>query len=136
MAATVEQACAAKLAASTAVTDVVGPRIYPAFNTQEPVFPEIVFTKLGGEAISSTMGRGTGRGPKSFTVRFDCYAATEAESQALGKLVEDAITPGGVPWRDLAEGVQGAFFSDSSQEFTQDGVRFQAVTFTVIFSPP
>lgn len=132
MAATVEAALTAKLKATTAVFTAVGGRIYPQLNTQEPEFPQIVYTKIGADTPVKLGGNG---GLKAWLVRVECYAETEVAAGALGKLVRDAITPDGTPWRDTGAGVFGCFHNDSAQDFTEDGVRFQTETFTIWFKP-
>ncbi len=134
MAASVEVAFAAKLKADTAVNTAVGGRVFPQFNTQEPEFPEIVYTLLGADGTTK-LGGGSGS-LKAYTIRAECYAATELAAVALGKLVRDALTPSsGNPWRDLTAGVLGCFHVDSGGDFTDDGVRFHSETFTVWFRP-
>ena len=134
MAASVEEALRAKLVADTAVNAAVSGRVFPQLNTQEPEFPELVYTLLGAEPTAK-LSNGSGS-LKAHTVRVECYAATETAAIALGKLVREALTPAnGSPWRDLTAGVLGCFHVDSSQDFTEDGVRFHSETFSIWFRP-
>jgi hypothetical protein len=133
-AASVGIALVAKLKATTAITNVVGQRIYPQLNTQEPEFPEIVYTILGSENTPTVK---TGSSSlKRWVVRVDCYAATEIAASALGKLVRDALTPSsGTPWTDSGNGVAGCFHEDSTADYTEDGIRFQGETFGIWHRP-
>lgn len=132
-AATVEVALVAKLKATPAVTNLVAGRIYPQLNTQEPTFPLIVYTILGSEGGQRLSG--SSHALRKWTVQVDCYAATEAAAGALAKAVRDALAPDGSPWVSAADGVQGCFFVDSSEDFTEDGIRFQSETFDIWHKP-
>lgn len=131
--ATVEEALYARMSANSALNTAVGGRIYPVLNTQEPTFPQVVYTKLGGSG--GTRLSGGSNSLKRYVVRVDVFAATEAEADAVGKKVRDAITPDGSPWRDVTNGVQGAFHEDTTADFTEDGLRLQSETFGVWFVP-
>ncbi len=126
-------AIVAKLKATAAVTNVVGQRIYPQKGTQEPEFPMIVLTTIGGTGNRPL--KNANRALKRYTVRIDCYAETELGAQTLGKLVRDAITPDSTPWQDDTNGVQGCFHADSVMDETEDGIRFQSETFDVWHTP-
>lgn len=127
-------AVCAKLKATTAVNTAVAGRVFPQLDTQEPGFPQIVYTVLGADA-GKTLNRGGSR-LKRYTVRIDCYAETELEAGALAKLVKDALAPEtGAAWSDSASGVQGAFHEDTVTEFTEDGIRVQGETFGVWHEP-
>jgi len=133
VAASAEQATVAKLKATAAVNDAVDGRVYTVADTQDAGAPAIVVTKLGAEGGSRLNG---GRGLRRWTLQVDCYADTEAAAQALGAAVRDALAPGDSPaWRDLAAGVHGTFWEDSTAGITDDGVRLQSETFGVWFQP-
>jgi hypothetical protein len=131
-AASVSIAVRAKLAATAAVTALVGARIYPQLNTQEPTFPQLVYTVLGAEGQSRLNGASQ---LKRWTVRIDCYAETEIGANALAKVVREALAPDSTPWTDSTNGVQGAFWEDGVTEFTEDGIRVQGETFGVWHQP-
>lgn len=133
MAASAEQATVAKLKATAAVNDAVGGKVYTVADSTDAGTQSIVVTKLGAEGGSRLDGS---RGLRRYTLQIDCYADTEAEAQSLGKLVRDALTPeDAAAWRDLAAGVHGCFWEDSTGDITEDGVRFQSETFGVWFQP-
>lgn len=133
MAATAEQALVAKLKATAAVNDAVAGQVFTVADTQDAGAPAIVITKLGSEGGATLDGS---RGLRRHTLQADCYADTEAEAQALAKLVRDTLTPAdSAAWRDLAAGVEGTFFEDSTAGITEDGVRLQSETFGVWFQP-
>lgn len=120
-------AIVAKLKATAAVTAAVSTRIYPQLTTQEPTYPFLVVTVLGAETSATLAGKN--RALKKYAVRVDSYAETEIEAQANAKLVRDALAPDGTPWTDSAAGVQGCFHTDTANDFTEDGQRFQSETF-------
>lgn len=135
-AANVGIAVRAKLAATAGVTAVVSTRIYPQLPTQEFTLPCLVYSVLGSEAQPS-LSRGAAA-LKRYSVKVDCYAATELAAQQLGKLVRDAITPSGSAWTDSANGVQGAFLDDSTTEYADLGgtvVPYSAETFGIWHQP-
>jgi hypothetical protein len=129
-AANAEIAVVAKLKAANTSA---GTRVNPQLNTQEPTYPLILVSIIGTEGRARLSGSSSGL--RNNTVRCECYAATEAAAKLLGKQVRDALTPDGTPWVDLTNGVQGAFFLDSSDEITEDGVRVQQETFAVWHTP-
>lgn len=129
-AANAEIAVVAKLKAASTNA---GTRVNPQLNTQEPTYPLILVSIVGVEGTARLSGSSSGL--RKNVVRCDCYAATELAAKALGKQVRDALTPDGTPWTDSANGVQGAFFLDSSDEITEDGVRVQQETFSVWHTP-
>ena len=132
MAATVEQALVARLKAVPAVNDEVGGAVFTATDTQDGELPLIVVTKLGAEGAARLDG---GRALKRYTLQADVYATTELEAQTIGAAVREAVAPTGAPWRDVAAGVHGALFEDSTGGVTEDGYRIQTETFGVWFQP-
>lgn len=116
-----------------AAATAAGPRVFPQVETQETDFPFAVVTRLGADGGPRLSGRA--RGLKQYTVRVDCYGLTQAEAAALGREVRDALAPDGPPWADPAAGVQGCFFTDSTEETTEDGYRVAGETFTVWHTP-
>lgn len=131
--ASVEDAICVKLKATGLVQAIVGTRVYPQLTTQEPTFPQVVYSKIGTET-GAKLKSGTSD-LKAHTIRVDCYAETEAGALTLGKAVRDLLTPEATPWRDLTVGVHGCFHADSAQDYTEDGLRFQSEIFTVWFKP-
>lgn len=133
MAASVEAALTAKLKADSGVSAIVGARVFPQLDTQESAFPAVVYTKLGAEGSRRLSGDS---GLKAYTVQIDCYAETEAGAVALANAVTGALAPcDSDVWVDKAAGVHGAFQVDSASGFTEDGYRYQSVTFQIWFRP-
>lgn len=132
-ASTVEIAVTAKLKATGAITALVSTRVFPQLDTQEPALPSIVYSVLGSEGGKRLSGAANAL--RKWVIRIDCYADTEIAADALAKAVRDALTPDGSPWTDSANGVQGCFFVDSAEDFTEDGVRVRQETFEVWHTP-
>lgn len=127
-AATPEIAVVAKLKSATQTA--AGNRVFPQLDTQEGEVPAIVVTRLGADGGARLSG--SGRKLKEYTIRVDCYAATQSEAGALAREVRERLHPeDGSPWRDLANGVQGCFFADSTEEVTEDGYRVSQETYRV-----
>lgn len=127
-AATPEIAVVARLKAATQTA--AGSRVFPQVDTQEAVLPAIIVTRLGADGGARLSGKG--RGLKEYTVRVDCYAATQAAAAALGREVRARLHPeDGPPWVSADDGVKGCFFADSTEEVTDDGYRVSQETYRV-----
>lgn len=114
-----------------------GSRVYPQVNTQEPVLPLVIVSRSGANGTARL--NGSSAALKAYTVAVDCYATSQALAVALAAQVLALLAPDGTPWRDLANGVQGCFFEDSTEEVmsdeSKDTPRVQRLTFTVWHTP-
>lgn len=117
--ATPEEAVYAKLAGTAAVTALVSTRINPQVNTQEATFPFITFKRIGGAPVLRLDGT---QGKARYVFQIDAYAETEAGAKAVTAAVEGALFPSG-GWRDVNNGVLGAFPDDSAVDTTDDPFR-------------
>lgn len=113
-ASTAEIAVVARLKESPAVC----PRITPQSNTPDAPLPFQVVTRVG--AVGTTRLSGSRVALQATTVEVATYAATQAEAIALAKAARDRLTPTGSAWRNLADGVQGCFYQDGSEEIAPD----------------
>lgn len=127
--ATSEEAVRTKLAAAAGVTALVAARIYPQMNTQEPVFPFVVFQR-GGQ-IGNNRLTGSSRLCR-YAIRVDVFAETEAAGAAVGLAILAAMVPSG-GWVDKTNGVHGTFIDDSSADVTDDPLRVWSQTFGIWF---
>lgn len=114
-----------------------GARAFAQVNTQEPTLPLVIVSTSG--APGNTRLSGSSSALKPHNVSVDCYATSQALAVALAAQVLALLAPDGTPWRDLANGVQGCFFGDSTEEVlsdeSKDTPRVQRLTFTVWHSP-
>lgn len=95
-----------------------GSRVNPQVNTQGPTLPFVTVTRLGAGGNARLSGKSSALKP--YTVEVAHYAATQAAAVALAKQTRDLLAPDGTPWTDSANGVQGCFFQDSSEEVVSD----------------
>jgi len=133
-AATPEIAVVAKLRGGSTAA---GSRINPQVNTQEPVLPLVTVTRQG--TTGSARLDGSSSGLKQYVIQLEHIAQTQASAAALAKQTRDLLAPDGTAWRDLANGVQGCFFLDSSEEVladeSKDTPRVVRETYTVWHEP-
>jgi hypothetical protein len=131
---TPEEALYAKLVSLTALAAVVGERITPGLGTQEPVYPLVTYERFGADATSG-LSQSAGR-PTRYLMNVSIYARNEADLAAAGTaIVGDGLT-GLQNWRDLDQGVQGCFHTDSSSDPGDGEVRKLTHTFALFFRKP
>lgn len=129
---TPEEAIYARLAADAPLSALAAGRISPTTSEQEEPLPFVVYQRTGKDSQKKLDGSPV---LARYLVRVDCYAADEAEAQAVGNAVQDSLCPDG-GWQDLAAGVQGVFDDDASMEEAPDGVRVWSGTFGVWWKRP
>lgn len=87
-----ESTTLAALAASTAITDEVGTRIYGVTAAQDAVAPYIVFRRISTDPTLSTDNGAPGSSElDNIRLEVSCHAKTAAEANALAKLVRRAL---------------------------------------------
>lgn len=84
-----ETRMAAKLKATTAVTDLCGTRIYPLALPQKPTYPAITYQLVG----TTPCNHSTGTCDVAWArVQVNCYAETYIAAKALNAAVRTALT--------------------------------------------
>lgn len=132
-AATAPIAVVARLKEATAVA---GGRVYPQTNTPEGDLPFVLVTQQATSNGSRLSGKRAAL--TAVTIEVACYAATQAAAVALAADVRAKLAPTGAPWTDSANGVQGCFYQDGSEERNgseQDTERVVRETYLVWHSP-
>lgn len=124
-----EEPLVERLKADATLDGLVGGRVWPRWSVQDPDDPLIVCRRESAERSkrldgSSSLGK--------YTVRLECYAATEAATHAPLAAAWAALDG----WRDHAKGVQGVFHEDDDTgEDDASGLKFTARILTVWFFP-
>ena len=85
----------AQLTATTAVTDIVGQRVYPIKVTQGTALPHITYQVISDVSINHAAGATETNNTR---IQVDCWAATYDVGRTLAKAVKDALKN----WTDLA----------------------------------
>lgn len=85
----------AKLTATTAVTDIVGQRVYPIKVTQGTALPYITYQTISDVSINHSTGATE---TNSTRIQVDCWAATYDVARTLAKAVKEALKN----WTDAA----------------------------------
>lgn len=85
---TIEEFLFARLTNVTAITSVVGSRIYPIKMPDNVTLPAISYQLVAGEQIESTEGSS---GLAAFVFQIDCWARGVAQVKALGEAVRLAL---------------------------------------------
>lgn len=78
-----------KLQATTAVTDLVSTRIYPASRRQSAALPAIVYQRISTTIQNASVGES---GTAWARVQVDCMAETFAGARALAAAVKGALS--------------------------------------------
>lgn len=123
-----EQAIVFRLKNWNALAQLVGPRVYPQATTQDPTPPAVVLQRVGAESaavMSPTPGR-----PRKYLIRVDSLGRTEADVNPVATEVVNALHN----WQDIANGVHGAFHTDSDAAVLADDTRLVSHTFAVWFN--
>lgn len=84
----VENALAGKLAGTSAISSLVGARIYPVLLPQDPTYPAITYQRISGERRHDLQGA-SGIGHPRISV--SCWATTYAGVKALAAAVRKAL---------------------------------------------
>ena len=121
---TPEEAVRGLLMAHTPLIELVGERITPQINTDEPVFPLITYERSGLEKQPKLGGA---QKTSKVLVDVTTYADTEAACGAVAIETVNALNGK----RDLTQKVMGIFHADSQAGLTEDGKRFMQHTFAV-----
>lgn len=129
MAATVGEALAPLLLADLPLAALVGARIAPSKPTQEPAGDYLCYWNVGG-------GDGVALdGPTQYRwqeVRFEAVAGTQARAEAILAALR-AVLHG---WRDVSEGIQGAFAQgDADEQTLDDGRQISGQSYSIRFKP-
>ncbi len=85
----------AKLTATTAVTDIVGQKVFPIKAMQSTALPYITYQTISDNSINHATGATETNNTR---IQVDCWAATYDEARTLGKAVKEALKN----WTDLA----------------------------------
>lgn len=109
MAATPTEAVIGRLRATPGVTALVGTRAYPVLPTQDPGGDYVVVTKTAG---GGGMRLGGPTRLNQYSVRVDCYSATEAGAEALLGACVGALAG----WSDRPNKVSGCFPTEDADE--------------------
>jgi hypothetical protein len=88
VATTVEQAICDILAANTAVTTLIGTRVYPNELPQGIAFPAVCFQDI--DKTRTITNQGTS-GVSCNRERLSCYASSFVSAKALGAVIENAL---------------------------------------------
>jgi hypothetical protein len=81
----IHEGIVAKLNATSAVTDIIGTRIYPVALPKDPVFPCISYADIS-LVTDPTM---TDSGSKQKRIRFDCWSKSYGEAKRLQQTLTD-----------------------------------------------
>ena len=111
--ATPGEVLAARLFATSAVTALVGTRIYPTKPEQDPQGDYAVYYRTGGGggvrlAAPTRLNR--------YTIRVDCYSTTAAGAEAILAAAAAALSG----WSDRTNRVQGCFAEEDADELLAD----------------
>ena len=85
----------AKLSGTSAVTDLVGDRIYPITARQGVALPYVTYQLISGAPVNHAAGTTT---TEECRIQVDNYASTYSGVKALAAAVEDALSG----WSDAA----------------------------------
>ncbi|MBP8291225.1 MAG: DUF3168 domain-containing protein [Caldilineaceae bacterium] len=110
----IEQAVVAMLLANSAVTTLIGTRIFPVAIRQDVTFPSLVYLRLGGERQYTLAGRA---GWGNTVIGINCWAREYATARSLADAVRnclDAQSDG------TSTGVQVAAVNDVSDIYDAD----------------
>ena len=87
MANTIGKALRAKLLSYSAVSTLIGARLYPSALLQGCTLPAVVYTKLSTPR-EHTIGDVTKLGHATY--QFDCYSLTKDEADSVSKAIQDS----------------------------------------------
>ncbi len=109
------------LSGSTALTALVGSRIYPEHRQQADALPAVVFNRAGGLRVNSLAGYS---GLENVIMEVTVYAASIDTRRAVGDIVTTALT---------AATVFKCIQSDSPSDFYDDDVQTyeRSVSFSI-----
>lgn len=125
--ASAEQAIYDRLIGHTALTDLIGTRLWPDESKQDPELPFVLYQRTNAVRVGTLAGAG---GLRLAEVAIDVFAVTAVESQTIGKLIEDRLDS----WRDSSVGVQGCFVEPGDSQETEWG-RTLSLVAKCWFSP-
>ena len=121
---TPEEAVRGLLIAHTPLAQLVGDRITPQINTDEPVYPLVIYERSGQEKQPKLNGA-----QKTSKVLIDVTTYADTEAACGAAAIETVSALNGK--RDTTRKVQGIFHTDSQSGLTEDGKRFMQHTFAV-----
>lgn len=128
---TPEQAVCERLKEVTAVTDLLGAKIFPEAPTQGTELPYAVYSRTDSETSQTLKPAPTTR-VTQYGIDVEIYAKTKVELHAVGVAVAAALQG----WKDMAKGVQGCFQKDSStREDVEEGVENITISFALFQKP-
>lgn len=117
---TIEQAITQLLLTDSAVSTLVGDRIYPQVGPQEVAPPCVIYTTSEAERTPTLNGY---LGLRTCAFRFDCYGGQQggsyASAKALGAAVQDCLLGflrGSLAYAGESLNVQGIFDDGGSDE--------------------
>lgn len=120
----IESALYSRLSGYTALTDLVGGRIYPLANMDE-VYPALSYFKVSGYPVSS-MGSDTGTW--SYRMQVDVWAKSYGSMMDTKIEVINALQR----WSDTAKGVDDTLLDNEQQMLEGDvGIYHTALDFMI-----
>ena len=112
---TIEESMVAYLATVTAVTTLVGTRVYPCALPQDPVLPAVVYQRTGATRDRS------GSGPTNLveaTYMLTVWGETYSSAKAVARVVRDALDGAAGPWSGVELGLAQA--DDTRDDYNSD----------------
>lgn len=125
--ASAEQAVYDRLIGHTALTALIGDRLWPDESKQDPTLPFALYQRTNAVRVGTLAGAG---GLRLAEIAIDVFSETALEQQTIGKLIEDRLDS----WRDATVGVQGCFVEPGDSQETEWG-RTLSLVVKVWFSP-
>lgn len=119
----IEQALYSVLSASSAITTLIGSRIYPVIIPEDTTLPALSYWFVSGTASPTMDTRGTIRS----RVQLDCWGQTYSDAVTLRAAVIQAIAG----HRDSSFSAQIVSVHD---EFIEDALQYRAVLEAYLFA--
>lgn len=114
------------LTGTSAVSAIVGTRIYPVVLPQKPTLPAITMQRIPGSRVRSTRGP-SGLAQSRYQV--DCWAATQTAAEELAGVVR-AATDG---YRGTVSEVRiGGISVSGDRDFYEPDAKYNRVSFDLI----